>query len=185
MKLVPGGCEPTPTPNPHKKAGPREQAVRCPPCLPHPGTAPGLRCWARRPTSNGDTSSKTRKQPWGRLPVRHGGAPGNEHPVELVIARGSRARSRVGTGSEAQPQPHGPALHRRAGPRGGWAAGAGGCPGWEARETNRQYVRRKSKSKSSFPLISVLMVPPPRAGRKGVERSGVSKGSGPSWPHQT
>lgn len=88
---------------------------------------------------------KQGSSPGGGLPAK-GGARETEHLAELDIARGNRARSRW----ELAPRPpalRGPALHRRP------ARGGGGQQGREARETNRHYARRKSKSKSSFPHI--------------------------------
>lgn len=144
------------TSNPRKKQGLREQAMPARHALPAV-PPPSWHCTrlfateAASPPPNGNTSSKTRKQPWGEGSPAKGGAPGNRTPgragyCERRPKQGGSWLRAPSTGHPAAGSA-GRRPRRRPGSRGGRLRRR------EARETNRHYVRRKSKSKSSFPHI--------------------------------
>lgn len=81
---------------------------------------------SRVPTSHGNTSSKTRKQPWGE------GSPRKGEPRETTW------RSWI-LQEAAAPEAGGACSHRRP-----------VCGGGGGRGANRHYVRRKSKTRAAF-----------------------------------
>ena len=85
-------------------------------------------------------------------------------------------------------QPHGPSLLRRG--RSTEEAGQQELEGFEpsgrlGKQTVNMY-EGKARTGAFQEVVSVPMVPPQRAGKvKELKKWYVSKGFGPSWPHQT